>query len=103
MSPFPRDLTGTLAFQSDARSPLNPNGSIKLSTIDLSSGRVSSLNLAGDWNDEQPRWSPHGQRIAFKSSRSGSYNLYVMNADGTDVRRLTDHAGNDRLPDWKPR
>ena len=102
VSPFPQGLTGTLAFQSDARSASNPNGRVKLYTIDLSSGRVASLTTGGEWNDEQPRWSPDGERIAFKSNRGGSYNLYVMNADGTNVRRLTEHGANDHDPAWLP-
>jgi len=102
VSPFPRDLSGTLAFQSDARSATNPNGRAKLYTIELTSGRISALTTAGDWNDEQPRWSPDGQRIAFISSRGGSYNIYVMDADGRNVMRLTDHRGNDHDPTWLP-
>ena len=42
------------------------------------------------------------QRIAFTSNRGGSYNLYVMDADGRNVARLTDHAGNDHDPSWLP-
>jgi TolB protein len=101
VSPFPRGLAGTLAFQSDARSPGNPNGRIKLYTLELSSGAVSALTT-GDWDDELPRYSPDGRRIAFTSNRGGSFNLYVMDADGRNVARLTDHAGNDRDPSWLP-
>jgi TolB protein len=100
--PFPRGLSGTLAFQSDARSAANPNGRVKIYAIDLSNGRITPLTPAGDWNDEQPRWSPDGRRIAFKSDRGGSYNLYVMDADGRNVERVTDHAGNDHDPAWTP-
>ena len=35
VSPFPRDLSGTLAFQSDVRTASNPNGRVKIYTIDL--------------------------------------------------------------------
>jgi tricorn protease len=35
-------------------------------------------------------WSGDGRRIAFDSNRSGDRNLYVMNADGTDVRMISD-------------
>jgi TolB protein len=100
--PFPRDLSGTLAFMSDVRTSFNPNGRIKLYTIDRASGRITPLTREGDWHDEQPRWSPDGQRIAFKSTRGGSYNLYVMNADGTNVVRLTNHGANDHDPAWLP-
>ena len=102
-SPFPRGLSGTLAFQSDARSSSNPNGRAKIYTIDLANGRITALTRDGDWQDEQPRWSPDGQRIAFKSTRGGgSYNLYLMDADGSNVRRLTNHGGNDHDPAWLP-
>lgn len=102
VSPFPRGLSGTLAFQSDARGANNPAGRVKLYTIELSSGRISALTTTGDWHDQQPRWSPDGQRLAFISSRGGSYNIYVMDADGRNLRRLTDHRGNDHDPTWLP-
>lgn len=102
VSPFPRGFEGTLAFQSDVSTPANPNGRNKIYTIDLASGRVTTLTREGDWNDEQPRWSPDGRRIAFKSSRGGSYNLYLMDSDGSNVVRLTNHGANDHDPSWLP-
>jgi TolB protein len=102
VSPFPRGLSGTLAFQSDVRTTTNPNGRVKIYTIDLATGAITPLTPQGDWSDEQPRWSPDGKTIAFKSNRGGSYNLYLMDADGKNVRRVTDHAGNDFDPSWLP-
>lgn len=102
VSPFPRGLTGTLVFQSDARSAGNPNGRVKIYTIDLATGAIAPLTRDGDWDDEEPRWSPDGSRIAFRSNRSGSYNLYIMDADGGRVTRVTDHPRNDQQPSWLP-
>ena len=45
----------------------------------------------------EPAWSPDGSRIAFSSRRSGTFDLYVMNADGTGTERLTSD-GEERLP-----
>jgi TolB protein len=36
-----------------------------------------------------PRWSPDGEKIAFRSSRAGKSELYVINSDGSDERQLT--------------
>lgn len=50
----------------------------------------------------QPSWSPDGKQIAYSSNRSGSYDLYIINADGTGDRRLTDTPRSARLPAWSP-
>src|SRR6185503_14030408 len=49
------------------------------------------------------RWSPDGKRIAFYSTRSGSFEIWLINADGTGLRRLTE-MGNDKAfnPVWTP-
>jgi len=43
-----------------------------------------------------------GGRIAFESKRDGNYEIYVMNADGTDQRRLTRDPHEDEHPAWSP-
>jgi Tol biopolymer transport system component len=41
-------------------------------------------------------------KIAFTSDRDGNREIYVMNADGTDQRRLTNNPGVDDYPAWSP-
>jgi Tol biopolymer transport system component len=48
----------------------------------------------------EPAWSPDASRIAFSSRRSGTLDLYVMNADGTGTRQLTLGKQNDSHPTW---
>ena len=48
----------------------------------------------------EPAWSPDGSRIAFASKRSGSFDIYVMNADGTGTKRLTSTKEDDSHPTW---
>ena len=55
--------------------------------------------------DTAPAWSPDGRRIAFASDRAGGDpQIYVMNADGTGLRRLTRTARTvfDTTPAWSP-
>jgi Tol biopolymer transport system component len=54
-----------------------------------------------------PSWSPDGSKIVFSSTREGFgiTDLWVMNADGTDPRRLTDpppEGCHREFPDWSP-
>jgi TolB protein len=49
-----------------------------------------------------PAWSPDGTRIAFASTRAGNEEIYVMNADGSNVRRLTNSPALDGSPTWSP-
>jgi Tol biopolymer transport system component len=49
-----------------------------------------------------PDWSPDGQRIAFHSFRDLNAELYVMNADGTGLQRLTHSWALDAGARWSP-
>jgi Tol biopolymer transport system component len=58
------------------------------------------INLTADTaaDDEQPAFSPDGERIVFRSGRDGG-GLYVMGRTGEAARRLTREGFN---PDWSP-
>jgi Tol biopolymer transport system component len=49
-----------------------------------------------------PSWSPDDTQIAFASKRDGIFQIYAMNANGTNVRRLTKHNAEDSNPAWAP-
>jgi TolB protein len=49
-----------------------------------------------------PAWSPDGTKLAFMSNRDGNPEIYVVNKDGTGLRRLTNHPENDVTPTWSP-
>ena len=54
-----------------------------------------------------PRWSPDGTKIAFtrymdKTKRQSSSELFIMNADGTNLQRLTHNNFGDGHPSWSP-
>ena len=53
-------------------------------------------------HDRYPSWSPDGKYIAFESDRSGSWNIYLMNRDGKNIRALIESTNNERFPAWHP-
>ena len=53
-------------------------------------------------NDRRPRWSHDGTKIAFDSTRSGSYQIWTMNRDGSGSTQLTDAPGNATTAVWSP-
>ncbi len=60
-------------------------------------------NLSDDpARDRFPAWSPDGRWIAFASNRGGTWDIYVMNADGAQIQRLTDSTGRFVFPAWSP-
>ena len=59
----------------------------------------TSVNLTNHPADDlTPAWSPDGTRIAFASDRDGPLDLYIMNADGSNVVRVGTGVGMA----WKP-
>jgi uncharacterized repeat protein (TIGR01451 family) len=53
-------------------------------------------------NDLGATWSHDGSRVAFSRTVDGNSDVYVMNADGTGLRRLTTDPGTDENPSWGP-
>jgi TolB protein len=96
VKPFPKGLKGELLFQSDREGPT------RLFVLDLPTGAVRRVGTAGDWFDEEPRWSPDGSRIAFSSTRGQKSNIdvFVMNADGSNIVSMTDHPAPEQGPVW---
>ena len=67
------------------------------------------LSEQEDVSDRRPVWSPDGTKIAFDSNRDAQppilgieEDIYVMNTDGSNVIRLTNHPSADRVPAWSP-
>ncbi|GAB4289118.1 MAG: Tol-Pal system beta propeller repeat protein TolB [Myxococcota bacterium] len=53
-------------------------------------------------NNEEPSWSPNGRYISFTSTRDGSQQIYIMNSDGSNQRRITNREWKFTTPAWQP-
>ena len=49
-----------------------------------------------------PSWSPTGERIVFTSTRSGDYEVWIMDSDGSSLVNVTDFPGFDFDAGWSP-
>jgi TolB protein len=57
----------------------------------------------GQADDASPAWSPDGGRIAFASSRTSTWDLWIMSSEGANLTRLTfDSSGHEYYPSWSP-
>jgi WD40 repeat protein len=100
-------LVALLALPSGAQAAFpGPNGKIAFS----SRGNIETIYADGVWRerltttgqDFEPAWSADGARIVFSSNRDGNYEIYVMDADGSNQTRLTNDPARDMQPAWSP-
>ena len=86
--------SGEILFQSDREGPP------RLFILNLATKQARRVGNPGKWLDEEPAWSRDGRRIAFSSTRGGNYDIWVMDADGANLVRVTDHPAREQDPAW---
>jgi uncharacterized repeat protein (TIGR01451 family) len=72
--------------------PFDPNGPLGQPVL------LTHLSKDQYW----PVWSPDGTRLAFYSYVGDQAEIFVINADGSGLRRLTDNPAFDGYPTWSP-
>jgi len=63
---------------------------------------TGARRVSDEGGGTNPAWSPDGRKIAFTSRRGGKPDIYVMDADGKNMRQLTSNDAIDRMPAWSP-
>jgi TolB protein len=88
----------------------NRDGDYEIYTVHPNGKSLTRLTRSPG-NDAHPAWSPDGQWIVFASNRTGFKDetggmsdgeIFVMRADGTELRQLTENAFEDGTPAWRP-
>jgi len=77
--------------------------------VDVATGRATTLTSGDEWNDTDPQWSPDGKKIAFVSDRTGhaldesqNTDVWVIDAGGGPLLKISDHDTADNSPRWSP-
>ncbi|HEV3344056.1 MAG TPA: hypothetical protein VG125_27020 [Pirellulales bacterium] len=76
------------------------NGAGALRLFDVKSANVTAVGSGP--NDRGPCWSPDGKKILFTADTGNGADLFVMEADGTNPKNLTNGPGFDADGSWSP-
>ena len=76
-----------------------PDG--RLTPLTIRPGEADTTDIE-DQNDLMPNASPNGESVLFTSHRSGTFRLYVMNADGSNERAISSGPGTQMQGSWSP-
>jgi Tol biopolymer transport system component len=101
-----------LAYSSDQRTELaGPPDGLAGSPTRPPPAEIYRLHLASnqperltrsDFDNYSPVWSPDGSQIAFVSDRGFAMSVFIMNADGSNLRQITPDNVFDGAPQWSP-
>jgi TolB protein len=82
----------------------DPTLPVQIEVVDVNGRNRRRLTDEPFWYAAHPSWSPDGKHIAFTGQRAGDtdWRIYVMDADGTHVHRLTSSLEYELEPAWSP-
>jgi Tol biopolymer transport system component len=98
-------------FAGMRRPSIAPDGSRVIFSIPVGNGQqIHSVNNQGQDRKSLtqsgfncwPTYSPDGKLIAYGSNCDRDYDIYLMEAEGGNARRLTKSPGLDARPSWSP-
>ncbi len=88
-------------FFNKYRTPAAPSKYSAEEMQNVIAGKVSALTDSTA-PERSPKFSPDKSQILFVSNRDGNSEIYVMNFDGGNVRRLTQNKTDEVYANWSP-
>ncbi len=76
---------------------LNANGTGRIQLTETPLWETTQPGNDKAWNNVAPAWSPDGSQIAFLTDRTGRWEIWVVNADGSNQRPLFSAEVNEQL------
>lgn len=76
-------------------------GFFRISILILNSS-LTTVQVAGDFDDLGPVWSPDGEKIAFYSNRTGIFQIFTMDKNGGNVANISNDGVSATSPAWSP-
>jgi Tol biopolymer transport system component len=89
-----------IAFGTDRDLQTTGFTQFEIYTVKTDGSDARNLTKNPPADDNFPAWSADGSKIAFHSNRTGNYEVFIMNKDGTGVVNLTNNGTGDFLPAW---
>lgn len=99
-TPWGNADTAIVIVQGEILMASNRGGNADIYAFDRSSPEQLHAITRAESAEFSPSYSPDGTRIAFVSNREGSFEIYVIDADGLNEQRLTTTPANEGDPAW---
>jgi len=96
LSPRVSPDNGRVAFTTFSK------GGVDIGMYSLELNRMVTFPRFGGTNSS-PAWSADGTKIAFSSSRTSDPEIYIADANGSNLKRVTAFHGPDVSPTWNPK
>lgn len=78
----------------------NLDGDQEIYKVLIAGGEPQQLT-SNDFDDFNPHWSPDGNEIAFHGLKSGTRDVFVMDASGANLRAIAEGPDEQRSPRWE--
>lgn len=91
---------GLIAYVHDQDDVALLNGNVLIYTLSPEDN-ATPTPLSGVFIGD-PVYSPDGTQVAYVSNETGEWHIYLMNADGSNRRRVTEDGANYLFPVWQP-